>query len=44
MLALLVSFSSFSSSFDDELQARSQYSEGSVIDHLDTGFSWYTCA
>jgi len=25
------------------LLARSQYSEGPAIDHLDTGFSWLPC-
>jgi len=27
---------------DAGLLARSQYSEGPVIGHLDTGFSWFT--
>jgi len=26
------------------LLARSQYSEGPAIGHLDTGFSWFLCA
>ena len=26
------------------LLARSQYSEGPVTGHLDTGFSWFPCA
>jgi len=29
---------------DAGLQARSQYSEGPVTGHLDTGFSWFPCA
>ena len=29
---------------DAGLLARSQYSEGPVTDHLDTGFSWFHCA
>jgi len=29
---------------DAGLLARSQYSEGPVIGHLDTGFSWFPCA
>jgi hypothetical protein len=28
---------------DDELLARSQYSEGPVTGYLDTGFSWFPC-
>jgi hypothetical protein len=28
---------------DDELLARSQYSEGPATGHLDTGFSWFPC-
>ena len=28
---------------DAGLLARSQYSEGPVTDHLDTGFSWFPC-
>jgi hypothetical protein len=28
---------------DAELQARSQYSEGSATGQLDTGFSWFPC-
>ena len=28
---------------DAELLARSQYSEGPVTGHLDTGFSWFLC-
>jgi len=29
---------------DVGLLARSQYSEGPVTGHLDTGFSWFPCA
>jgi len=29
---------------DARLLARSQYSEGPVTSHLDTGFSWFPCA
>jgi len=29
---------------DAELLARSQYSEGPAIGHLDTGFPWFPCA
>jgi len=29
---------------DAGLLARSQYSEGPVTGHLDTGFSWFPCA
>jgi hypothetical protein len=29
---------------DAGLLARSQYSEGPAIGHLDTGFSWFPCA
>ena len=29
---------------EDGLLARSQYSEGPVTGHLDTGFSWFPCA
>ena len=29
--------------FDAGLLARSQYSEGPVTGHLDTGFSWFPC-
>jgi len=28
---------------DAGLLVRSQYSEDSVTDHLDTGFSWFPC-
>ena len=28
---------------DAELLARSQYPEGPVTGHLDTGFSWFLC-
>ena len=28
---------------DARLQARSQYSEGPVASHLNTGFSWFPC-
>ena len=28
---------------DARLLARSQYSEGPVTSHLDTGFSWFPC-
>jgi hypothetical protein len=28
---------------DAGLLARSQYSEGTATDHLDTGFSWFSC-
>jgi hypothetical protein len=29
---------------DAGLLARSQYSEGHATGHLDTGFSWFSCA
>ena len=29
---------------DAGLLARSQYSEGPATGHLDTGFSWFSCA
>ena len=29
---------------DDGLLARSQYPEGPATGHLDTGFSWFSCA
>ena len=39
MWALLFFFT-----LDAGLLARSQYSEGPVTGHLDTGFSWFPCA
>jgi len=43
-LLYCVGIAFFFFTLDAELLARSYYSEGPAIGHLDTGFSWLPCA